>query len=144
MSSERWTVDPQTGCWNWLLGKDKDGYGKVKVAGRDLRAHRYIWSQNHGELKTGEVVCHRCDNPSCVNPDHLFVGTHQDNHADRNGKGRTAAGERHGRSKLSADDVAAIRVNRPGYREALAKYGIGKTHYHRILRGEAWRNEHVV
>lgn len=129
----------ENGCWIWQLSKDVDGYGKIKVFGRSLRAHRVFWERKNGAIPGGLLLCHRCDTPSCVNPDHLFLGDHKTNHRDRGDKGRTASGERHGRAKLTLADVKFIRENRPGYRAAATQFGIGKTHYHRILRGQAWR-----
>jgi len=81
-------VDKTGSCWNWLAGKDKDGYGKIKIARKDLRAHRVSWEIHNGIIPGGLLVLHRCDNPSCVNPSHLFLGTALDNNRDRDAKGR--------------------------------------------------------
>lgn len=137
--AEKIIQEPNSGCWIWSRGKDKDGYGKVKIDGRSLRAHRVTWEYVNGPIPEGMLLCHRCDNPSCVNPDHLFLGCHKNNHEDRGAKGRTARGERHGRAKLTVADVLSIRETKPGYQAAAERFGIGKTHYHRILRGQAWR-----
>lgn len=144
MSGLAYTLDAETGCWNWARGRDRDGYGKIKVYGRSLRAHRHAWECAKGPIPEGGILCHRCDNPACVNVEHLFVGSHQDNHSDRSRKGRTASGERHGRAKLTAQQVAEIRETKPGHRVASERYGIGKTHYHRILRGQAWSEINVL
>lgn len=140
---ERYAADPSTGCWNWLRGKDKDGYGKLQVGSRHVRAHRHLWEIANGPIPAGLLLCHKCDNPSCVNPDHLFLGDHAVNHRDRGQKGRTARGERAGAAKLTAAAVAEIRATRPGEREAAERYGIRRSQYYRILRGASWGDANV-
>ena len=81
-------------CWEWLAGKDKDGYGKIKIRGKTLQAHRVSWGIHNGPIPEGIGVLHRCDNPSCVNPLHLFLGTTLDNMRDRDAKGRNGYSKR--------------------------------------------------
>ena len=84
-------LDALTGCRIWTGGTLKDGgYGRVRFAGKDARAHRVAWILANGPIPTGLVVCHACDNPPCVNVEHLFLGTHDDNMADMVAKGRGA------------------------------------------------------
>lgn len=78
-------------CWVWIAGLYPDGYGQF----RQQRAHRVSWGLHKGKIPKGKFICHHCDNPSCVRPSHLFVGTHQDNMEDRNRKGRQSKGSRH-------------------------------------------------
>ncbi len=87
-------VDKASDCWGWLAGKDKDGYGKIKVSGKTVQAHRLSWNIHNGSVPEGVHVLHHCDNPSCVNPDHLFLGTHLDNMHDRDAKGRNGYSRR--------------------------------------------------
>lgn len=80
---------PFHSCWEWVGHKDKDGYGRVRINKVDHRSHRVSWEWANGrKLRVDELVCHKCDNPSCVNPAHLFVGTARDNTQDMIRKGR--------------------------------------------------------
>ena len=140
---DRFEVDLVTGCWEYTGGRDKDGYGKLKIDGEDLRAHRVSYERAKGPLGDGDIVCHSCDNPPCINPDHLFVGDHATNHADRNKKGRQAKGSRHGRAKVTEEQVIQLRRDRPGERFAKEAFGLSRTQYYRIIRGEQWSELNV-
>lgn len=74
-------------CWTWTAAKIK-GYGTMNVGGKNCGAHRIAWELFNGPIPDGLHACHHCDNPSCVNPSHIFLGTHQDNMADKQAKGR--------------------------------------------------------
>jgi len=78
----------ETGCWNWTKGKMPFGYGVVTFQQKQIRTHRLSWMIHRGKIPAGMCVCHRCDNPSCINPDHLFLGTFGDNNRDMKAKGR--------------------------------------------------------
>lgn len=75
------------GCWIWT-GFTKNGYGRVGFANKRWRAHRLAWVLTHGPIQDGMLVCHSCDRPACINPEHLFLGTPKDNMDDMNAKGR--------------------------------------------------------
>lgn len=81
----------ETGCWMWSAGKTGQGYGAFSIDGKNRPAHRVSYELFKGPIPEGLFVCHDCDTPACVNPDHLFLGTHQDNMDDRSKKGRTPA-----------------------------------------------------
>lgn len=80
--------DAITGCWIWMRHKMKKGYGRLRVKGKKMVASRASWVAHNGDIPDGMHVCHRCDNPSCVNPSHLFLGTARDNVQDCISKGR--------------------------------------------------------
>ncbi len=108
-----WSKVDQTaeGCWLWQGTMLRQGYGCFKIAGKMYKAHRVAYLYAVGPISRGLVVCHSCDNPWCVKPDHLFTGTHQDNSSDTVRKGRQAKGTRHG-SYTHPERVA--RGNRHG------------------------------
>lgn len=89
-------IEKSDGCWNWAGLRNKFGYGRLTSSGkgaRDLVAHRVSWEFHHGQIPNDLCVLHKCDNPPCVNPDHLFLGTKADNNADKVAKDRQARGD---------------------------------------------------
>lgn len=135
-------IKGDTDCWEWLAGKDRDGYGKLKVDGEDRIAHRLVWELCYGHIPEGMNICHRCDNPGCVNPVHLFMGTQAENLADMISKNRHAKGEKCHIAKLTAVEVALIREEYTGggiSQTALGdKYGVARTTVGGIVRRETW------
>lgn len=107
------TIDNNSGCWNWNRGLFRDGYGAFWNGSKTVRTHRFSYRYFRGKIPEGFCVCHRCDNPKCVNPNHLFLGTALDNERDKIKKNRRnnigAKGESHGLSKLTEDQVREIR-----------------------------------
>ena len=107
---DRSADDPETGCRNWLLAKNRKGYGVFKIDKRPMNASRAAYVAFVGPVPAGMCVCHRCDNPACVNPAHLWIGSYKDNWADCRSKGRETKGTANGQAKLTEADVAAIRA----------------------------------
>lgn len=101
------------GCWSWTAGTDQHGYGRIGLGAKSdpiERAHRISWLLHRGPIPVGMCVLHRCDNPICTRPDHLFLGTRTDNAADKTAKGRAKGprGIANKRAKLTDDSVATI------------------------------------
>jgi hypothetical protein len=96
-------------CWEWIGGKDRWGYGRFGINGRPTLAHRFMYELEIGVIPEGMLVLHECDNPACVNPDHLKLGTYKDNSDDKVKKDRQPKGEKNGKSKLTEYDVEEIR-----------------------------------
>lgn len=154
----------QNGCWLWMARKGRGGYGIYQlVGGKSISAHRYAWSITHGAIPQGKIACHKCDNPQCVNPDHIFIGTYLDNSRDMVSKGRQrkpppgvvskrnlrkglpagrkfAKGESHPSHKLIEDDVVAIRSFAGFLKNSeIAKiYGLSRPTVSSIVKRDYW------
>lgn len=133
-----------SGCWLWTDHTIAGGYGRFQSNHRRVLAHRFAWETAGGPVPDGMDVLHKCDTPACVNPAHLFLGTHQQNMADRDTKGRGARGSRIGSAKLTEQDVSAIRAAHTGrygqVREMARQYGVSSRSIHAVLSNEFWRD----
>lgn len=141
-----------SGCWEWLKGKC-EGYGRIRdcETKKLILAHRLSYEIFKGKIEKGMFICHRCDNRSCINPDHLFQGTAKDNSQDALHKGRTykvshhAQGEKNGNAKICSEDVIEIRrLASSGMRhsEIAKKYGFSQTNVREIVKGHLWK--HII
>ena len=131
------------GCWEWRAFKNSKGYGALYFNGRQRLAHRVAYQLYVGEIPAGLCVCHRCDNRGCVNPTHLFLGTQADNVHDCEDKGRDVHpfGEKHGRSKLTNEQIIEIRARHSDGAQNvdLAKeFGVSQPTISMIVCGHTW------
>lgn len=152
-------IDADTGCWNWTRGKKThNGYGETWVNRKRYRAHRLAYIAFVGPIPKGKVICHHCDNPACVNPDHLWAGTQRENIRDSIRKGRfTMAiknlncslrkgckGIQNASSKLNEKQVTSIRQEyaekNTSHSKLAKKYSVSRTTIYEILNRRTWNH----
>lgn len=129
-------------CWLFLGSKDKDGYGQFWDGDKQImtRAHRYS-AEIHLGKQEGMCVCHTCDNPLCVNPKHLFYGTHEDNTKDKLRKNRQAKGEMQGHSKLTNQQILEIKSRiKENYKTLCQEFNVVPSTIYRIWRNNSWKH----
>lgn len=135
----------EKGCWEETNhSKDRDGYSYITRRGKIIGIHRYMYKKYIGPIPDKMFVCHHCDNPSCINPSHLFLGTTQDNTRDRNNKNRQAKGIKIGRSKLTPEKVIDLRNKYiPGrhgnMRELCKEFNISSSMFYVIIHNKCWK-----
>lgn len=129
-------------CWLWL-GSRIHGYGNLKYQGNAWVAHRLAWTISNGQIPSDLCVLHRCDNPPCCNPKHLFLGTRLDNNRDRmlKGRGGDLKGTKQGNAKLTDEAVRFIRKNKKLSGPELARrFGVQRAAINKVRRGETWKH----
>lgn len=136
-------VAKESGCWEWTGIRDtKNGYGVINLKGSSsgTRAHRFSYVMHKGEIPAGLIVRHKCDNPCCVNPEHLELGTPADNTGDAVAKARHVHGEKMHTAKLTEQDVLDIRGSSLSSKELALKYGVDYTNIWSIRAGKTWKH----
>lgn len=156
----RFPIIEEGECWNWGRAKDHAGRGRLWVNGKITLAHRAVWATVNGPIPDGRIICHHCDNPTCIRPAHLYAGTHQDNVSDMmrrqrhrsfrdpaalSQQGRElglannwARGSGNPKAKLTEGQVAEIRDDRSPTRILAKRYNVDRTTVQRIRRGAQW------
>jgi hypothetical protein len=125
-------------CWHWLGGVGPKGYGKASLYRLVIGAHVLSWIVNTGDITNGFLVCHSCDNPTCVNPKHLFLGTHDDNMKDMDSKGRRRICEQHPFAKLDWDKVRDIRASGESSRSIANRLGVSHKAILAVRNNQTW------
>ena len=129
----------ESGCWIWTKATSSAGYGQIYKDGRVQYAHRLSYEMHFGEIPKGLMVCHKCDNPACINPAHLFIGTNADNMADMVKKDRSnRKGESNPANKLTKEQVLSIRQDSRTTQAIANDYGVVRHTIGDIKRGKIW------
>jgi len=137
-------VDERTNCWVWQLALVTQGYGQVSIKHKSYRAHRIAYELFYKESTQGKLVCHICDNPPCINPEHLFLGTAKENTQDMVKKQRHNHGERHHFAKLTKQAVLDMRKRHKQGNITIAQlaseYGVSPSSARKAIVGLMWRH----
>lgn len=131
-----------SGCIEWTGHRCSQGYGRIQVNHKDMRTHRLAYELAYGPIPEGLVVRHKCDNPPCINPSHLEIGTQKDNIRDRDERGRTyvPAGEDSPHSKLTDEDVRLILESSDTLKALGARFGVNSSSIFAIKNGRTWKH----
>ena len=137
------TLSAKNGCVEWTGSTYPTGYGSFYFNGKIQPAHRVAWILSGNEIPTGQYILHKCDNRKCVNVEHLFLGTHQDNMDDMARKGRrwSASGISNPNARLSTEKVSKILADKRSLRVIAADYGVSKTQIRNIKIGRHWKKK---
>ncbi len=127
-----------TGCIEWEKARYANGYGKVGIGGKTKYAHRVAYELEYGPIPDGMCVMHSCDNPPCINPDHLSVGTHADNVRDKTEKGRTPFGDVHSGAKLTTTQAKAIHADPRPHSVIAEEYRVSRSAVSNLKAGRSW------
>lgn len=138
--------EPNSGCWLWTANCNHKGYGQIGLGAKSMRTtHRVVYEHFKGPIPAGKQIMHSCDTPCCCNPDHLSVGTHQDNIDDKMRKRRHKAGRHNrargsanGNSRLSYEQARDVKFGRDSYSVAASKHSVSKSTVYAIRKGLSW------
>lgn len=134
----------ENGCTEWTAAKDKDGYGRFQVGGREgKKEYAHIWSyefHNNTNVKEGNKVCHTCDNPSCIDPNHLFEGTQQENMLDASLKGRMSTSIRDRSAKLSDEEALLVKTSNRPIKELAKDFNLSKVSIYNLRSGKTYKH----
>lgn len=134
----KYTPVTEAGCFLWMPRPLRSGYGQFYAAGKFVGAHRFAMTLHAGPIPKGMFVCHKCDTPTCVNPDHLFLGTHAENHADKTLKGRSPHGTKNGRAKLTEAEVLQVFADSRSQSAIAVAFGVSQPTVSSIKSGRVW------
>ena len=132
--------EPNTGCGLWTSTLDRAGYGRLGINKKMRLVHRLVWEMANGPIPAGLHVLHRCDTPSCLNIKHLFLGTQQDNMADKVAKDRQLKGEANGNAKLTEAQVREIRTSQETLLALADKFGVSQMTVFYAKHGKTWKH----
>lgn len=145
LPESRYEIDPETGCWNWTGNLLKSGYGRILKGHKTTRAHRYFYEMHNGPIPNGEMICHRCDSPRCVNPAHLFAGMHADNMRDLSEKGLRHGtftghvGEKMTHTKLTDEQAISALADARTHAAIAADFGVSRSTISMLKSGRNWQ-----
>lgn len=142
--SKLFKIDKESSCWNWIGDINQGGYGTMSLNNMPTIASRISWELFKSEIPKGIVVCHKCDNRKCVNPDHLFLGTQKDNVQDAIKKGRFQKGLKNGKAKLNLSQVEEIRYRPKEFKnqqEEAEYYGVSRYAIYAIRKNKNWKGD---
>lgn len=143
---EKISKDENTGCWNWISSRRKNGYGEFTINYKNRLAHRVSYELYNGFIPDGFCVCHKCDNPACVNPEHLFAGSIKDNMVDKVKKNRNPdfKGINNPVAIFSEQDILTIRSKYIPHvytlKQLAKEYNVCPQHIHDIVKRKIWKH----
>jgi hypothetical protein len=127
-------------CWPWKEHLDKDGYAPFRIGSKRYKASRLVFYLKTGQDPGDLEACHKCNNPTCCNPEHIFAGTSSENRQQAVRERRGFVGELNGRAKITADDVLAIRASSQTNEKLAVKYGLHSSVISKIRRRDIWKH----
>jgi hypothetical protein len=137
---DHFSVKRDNGCIDWIGYADKERYGRMRVSSKLLRVIRVVYTMHNGEIPEGLVVRHVCDNPACINIEHLEIGTNKDNIDDRTKRGRGVRGEKSHEALLTEAAVLGIRSSTESRKILAARYGVHTDTIGDVIRRKSWKH----